>query len=54
MSNYSKAFGSLFGGLLGWGASKGLPVDFAGPEMSQGLAIIAGTFFTWFFPANKS
>lgn len=55
MSNYSKFFGAIIGGLLGIGVSKfGLPADMASPEVVGGLTTLVSALATWLAPANTA
>lgn len=53
MMQYSKLIGMALGAVLGFGASKGLPADLAGPDMQNALSVVLGLIFAWRFPANK-
>lgn len=54
LGNYSKLYGSLAGGIVGFIVSRlGLPADLATPEVQGAVTIILSALFTFFFPANK-
>jgi hypothetical protein len=55
MGNYSKLYGSLTGGIIGFVISRlGLPAALATPEVQGALTIILSALATWAFPANKT
>jgi hypothetical protein len=54
LGNYSKLYGSVSGGVLGYLiAALGLPAAFATPEMTAALTVILSGIFTFAFPANR-
>jgi len=54
MGNYSKLIGSIVGGLLGLGVSKGiLPAELATPEIVAAITALFAAVATYLFPANK-
>ncbi|WP_420415935.1 hypothetical protein [Marinovum algicola] len=56
MKNYSKLFGSIIGGLIGLGVSKGvIPAEAQDPEVVAALTtLVCAAVATWAFPANKA
>jgi len=54
MSNYSKLFGSLIGGVVGMLAAFGLNLDWLTPEVQTSIATVLGSLLgTFIAPANK-
>lgn len=54
MSNYSKLFGSIIGGIVGLSTAAGVNADaLIPPEMQGALATLLGSMFgTWVAPKN--
>lgn len=54
LGNYSKLYGSLTGGIIGFVISRlGLPAEFATPEVQGALTILLSAAATALFPANQ-
>lgn len=58
LATINKAIGAAIGAAAGYLVSKGLPAEFATPEIQLGITtavvgIVAG-IVTYFFPANKN
>lgn len=54
LGNYSKLYGSLTGGILGFIISRlGLPAELATPEVQGAITIVLSAVATALFPANK-
>lgn len=54
LGNYSKLYGSLTGGVLGYLISAlGVPAALATPEMQAALTVVLSGLFTYAFPKNK-
>ncbi len=55
MGNYSKLIGSIVGGLIGLGVSKGLlPAEANTPEIIGAVTTLFAAVSTYLFPANKT
>ena len=55
MGNYSKLIGTLVGGGISWGISKGLlPVEWADPTTVSAITTLITAICVYFFPANKA
>ena len=54
MGNYSKAIGSVLGGIVGIVGAFGIPMEWATPEVQMGITTVVGALIgTFVSPANN-
>jgi hypothetical protein len=54
MSNYSKLFGAVLGGVAGILVTRfGFPAELQDPEVIGAAAVLCSALAVYFFPANK-
>lgn len=54
MGNYSKLFGAIVGGVVGWlGSRYALPDALTSPEVQGATTVLLSAIATYLFPANR-